>query len=156
MSHSKIVTIEDFQKETRRLSGILAENISDDYYPRSGDGQILTFDQYPFVTFNGPRGDATPFIELKDGVFNFVLSERGTEFRRIKGDADKILFLVFEGLANELASGYAARNRIEGQDFRRLMFAKSVELLNLLNPEWAARKTRLIEAVLRKNPFEDK
>jgi|GEM_PF-3260543 len=151
-----IKTLEDFKRETKNLLGILADHINDDCYPRNFDGDVLTFDKYIPVTFGYPEGDATPCIEMNGGLFNFVISERGTEYQRIEGNADDILFVLFEGITSELAGGFEVRNRIKGQDFRRVRFSKQIELLGLLHAEWAKLGLKVHQKILENYPFEDK
>lgn len=150
-----IKTLEALKNDVRKLLDILARNINDDYYPRNVRGDILKFDKWTPVTFDSPIGDATPFVELKKGQFNFVISELGEEYERIAGNADEILALIFEGVTSELASRFELANRVEGQDSRRKMFFKQIELLNLLNSAWASSKAEEHQKILQKYPFND-
>jgi len=44
---------------------------------------------------------------------------------------------------------------VPGQDSRRLMFARQIELLDSLNPAWAGRQALEHEGVLSRHPFRD-
>lgn len=151
-----IKTIDDLKIEFQRLLKVLEVHISNDFYPRNARGDILTFDKWRTVTFDSPIGDATPFIEMKNGQFNFIISERGSEYERVAGDSEEMLELIFEGITFTLAVEFELRNRVEYQDSRRLMFAKQIELLELLNPSWAARESENHQIVLLKRPYNDK
>jgi hypothetical protein len=101
-------------------------------------------------------GDATPFIDQRSDGFHLVISERGTEYERVVSpDAKEILRLVFDGVTFSMASSYELAHRIEGQDCRRLIFSRQVELLSMISAEWAAQNAREHEATLRAHPFDD-
>ena len=151
----RIQSIDDLRIEIQRLLNILARNIDDDYYPRNVHGKILTFQQRMPVTFDFPVGDATPFIELRNGQFHFVISERGQEIKRVAGSPDEVLALLFEGITFELAGQFELRHRVKGQDSRRLLFSKQIELLKLLSPQWAESRAEQQLKILRTYPFND-
>jgi hypothetical protein len=150
-----IQSIGDFRIEVERLLAVLSRNIDDDYYPRNVYGQILSFAKSIPVTFDVPKGDATPFIEMRNGQFHFVISERGCEFERVSGNPDEILALLFEGITFDLAGQFELRHRINGQDSRKLLFSKQVDLLTLLNAEWAQSVSEKQRKTLQEFPFSD-
>jgi len=55
-----------------------------------------------------------------------------------------------------MAVDFELKHRIEGRDFRRLMFAKQLELLQKAHLNWAEKRRKKIEAILTENPFMDK
>jgi Immunity protein 63 len=85
-----------------------------------------------------------------------VLTERGSEFeRRATFDLEELIYWISSDAAFELACQYELKNRVSGQDFRRMMFAKHIELMSIVKPEWGARKAREYEAVLAQSPYHD-
>ena len=54
-----------------------------------------------------------------------------------------------------MAVDYEVANRVPHADFRRLLFAKDLELLGSLKPEWCERKREYYDAVLAQYPFND-
>lgn len=148
-----IQTIDDFKIAVQRNIEVLKEHISDDYYPRSRQGKVLTFNDWIPVTFDTPLGDGTPFVELEYGQFSFIISERGEELKKITGNADKILAEVFNGITFELACKFELNNRITGQDSRRLIFSKQIELLSLLDKNWASLRFHEQENILKNIPW---
>jgi Txe/YoeB family toxin of Txe-Axe toxin-antitoxin module len=50
---------------------------------------------------------------------------------------------------------YEGKNRVSGQDFRRIMFQKQEELLGQLNESWQRREEEEHRLVLAKHPFND-
>ena len=100
--------------------------------------------------------DARPYIEIDARGYHYVISERGTETERLTTTSiDDLFYRVSRTLAFSAAVAYEGRHRVPGQDFRRVMFARQVELLNRVNPEWAARCASEHEETLRRHPFVD-
>jgi hypothetical protein len=113
-----------------------------------------TGDKLP--TFGRSEDGARPHVEVNTSGLHFVVVERGEELERFTtNDLDELLWRVFESITFSLASDYEGRHRVRGQDFRRVMFAKQVELLATLSPAWAAREARNHDQILERHPFED-
>ncbi|MDC8004829.1 Imm63 family immunity protein [Aureisphaera galaxeae] len=112
---------------------------------------------YLLPTFSLPIGDATPNIELDSfGLYNYVISERGREReRKITSSLHDLLYWIFSSVTFSMASHYELKNRIEGQDFRRIMFAKQEELLGILHEDWKEREVREHQTILKNHPFND-
>ena len=108
-------------------------------------------------TFSSPIGDATPNIEVDDlGLYHYVISERGNEYdRKMTSDLDDLLYWIFSSVTFSMAADYELKNRIEDQDFRRILFHKQQELLGTLNKEWEERERKEHEYILFNNPFDD-
>jgi Immunity protein 63 len=104
-----------------------------------------------------PRGDGTPHIEICDGNLHFVVSERGTEYkRRVTQNEDELLYWLVCCLTREMASQWELRNRIPDTDTRIGWMKKEIEILNSINAEWAVRKRIeykwVLDRVSRSNP----
>jgi hypothetical protein len=105
--------------------------------------------------FTTSDGFGTPFVEIDDNGYNYIVSERGIEFkRRITEDIHKLLYWIFESIVFNMASEYELKHRRSGEDFRRLLFNKEVELFEKLDPEWAMWKKDDIKQILMENPFD--
>ncbi|MHA6878503.1 Imm63 family immunity protein [Ralstonia pseudosolanacearum] len=101
-------------------------------------------------------GDGTPHLELKNGEFHYVIAERGLEFSRRKTtDLDNFLYWFFEAICSRFSFEYELHHRIVGQDQRRIAFAKRIELMNLINPTWAAKAQDDISSILVSSPYND-
>lgn len=91
-----------------------------------------------------------------DGMYHWVVVERGVEIvRRTTLDFDEFLFWVFESISNAIATRYAMKHRVSGEDFRRKLFSKQLELLGRLSSEWKSREENTISKILESNPFRD-
>jgi len=108
-------------------------------------------------TFSTPKGDATPNIEIdSSGLYNYVISERGSEFeRRITSDLNDLLYWIFASVTFSMACDYELKNRVENKDFRRIMFAKQEELLGILDKSWEEKESEEHQAILVNSPFDD-
>ena len=107
-------------------------------------------------TFGHSDDGARPHVEVDARGYHFVVVERGQELERFTtGDLDALLCRVFESATFELACGYELAHRVEGRDFRRLLFQHQVELLARLSPGWAEREAADHARILQAHPFDD-
>ncbi|MEN3748509.1 Imm63 family immunity protein [Sphingomonas sp. HF-S3] len=108
------------------------------------------------VSYGGSRQDGTPHIEA-GSRYHFVVCERGNEFeRRTTDDLDDLLYWIFDGVTFSMASNFEVKHRRTGEDTRRQLFAKQIEYLERLSPEWAARQEAEHAEILSRHPFVDK
>jgi hypothetical protein len=97
----------------------------------------------------------TPHIEVDDTGYHFIVCERGNELeRRTTKDIQTLLYWVFELIVFKMASEYELHNRKPGEDFRRVLFAKQLELFEKLNTGWLALKQKELEDILKQHPYE--
>jgi len=97
-----------------------------------------------------------PHVEVKGSTYCWVVVERGREIRRKETrDFEEFLYWVFANVTSTLATEYASKNRIKDQDFRRVLFAKQVELLEKLSPSWAQARESEIADILQRRPYND-
>lgn len=103
------------------------------------------------------RGDdGTSHLEIEDDTYHYIATERGLDLsKKSTRDKDELLYWLVSELAWGLASTYEFKNRIKGQSFRRVLFAKTIENLNKANPAWAERKQKEFYAILAIHPFND-
>lgn len=107
-------------------------------------------------TYGRTEDGARPHIEFSAGQFHFVVVERGQELeRKSSSDPDEILYNVFESVTFSMACHYELRHRRQGEDFRRQMFEKQLELLGQLSTTWRQRTRARLDEVLTRYPFND-
>lgn len=100
--------------------------------------------------------DGAAHVERIAGAFHYVSTERGCENeRRIASGEDEVLYWLLSDVVFDLSRTFEAKHRVKGQSFRRLLFAKELELMRLLSLEWGARKRAEINAILAKAPYDD-
>ena len=101
--------------------------------------------------------DGGPHVEHRDGIYAYVLTERGNEYeRRETSDPDELLYWLVSGTTGAAAQQFELANRIAGRDPRRLLFARHVELLEHIRADWGSRKREEYERVLKERPYRDR
>lgn len=106
-------------------------------------------------TLGRSRDFAHPHIEV-DTAYHYVVVERGEEYERLTtADLDILLYRAAAGMAFTAACDWAASRPRRGEDFRRRMFARRVELLGRLSPAWAERAREEIREILARAPYVD-
>lgn len=94
-------------------------------------------------------------IDLSGRLY-YVIKERGQELKNESGrDIDEILFEVFKDATFMMSSDYARQNRIAGEDSRRQLFAKQIELMRTLHQKWGDRIEANIKNTLWHYPYDD-
>jgi len=103
-----------------------------------------------------PTDNGAAHIEYDGSELCYVVTERGRELaRRRTQKPDLLLYWLLSDLTHQLASSHAAKFRGQPEDFRRVLFAKQLELLATLKEEWRERRAEEIAVVLATNPYRD-
>ena len=101
-----------------------------------------------------PQHDGSPHVEVANGKFQLVFTERGSEFDRTDDlSADDVLYLLFNGVTQRIATTYELQNRIPGVDGRSVWFPYQERLMESLNPSWGARLGEEHRRVLANHPL---
>ncbi len=128
--------LEPVQAEVERLARLISARI----------------DQLP--TYGTSEDNGRPHIESFASGYYYVVAERGTEHARTPlPDAEELLYWIFRDVSFSVASEYELKHRISGQDFRRVLFAKQLELLEELNPRWREREALRLDEILMQHPY---
>jgi len=107
-------------------------------------------------TYGQSEDGARPHIETDSRGYHYVVVERGQELSRATTrSVDDLLYLVFSSVTFRLACDYELAHRLPTRDFRRLLFARQIELLSLLSLSWRERMSRHHQEVLEVSPFRD-
>lgn len=107
-------------------------------------------------TYGTSRDFAYPHIEVDSRFYYYVVVERGQELdRKWAPFLDQLLEWIFVGVTSQMAGTYELAHRVESEDFRRIWFARQIELLTLLNSDWATREDERHKGILRQCPFSD-
>lgn len=111
--------------------------------------------QYNLPTFGVNEDFARPEIRIKKNGYHYVILEKGQEIKhQVTKNLDELLYWTFKDITFEMACDYEVRNRIEGQDFRRLLFNKQLELINLISEEFSRLLKTEIEVILKRAPLK--
>lgn len=118
--------------------------------------EIIGASQMELPTYGHTEDAARPHIEADSRGYHYVVVERGKEMSRLTtNDLDDLLYEVFRHTTFSLACQFELAHRINGQDCRRQMFQKQVELLSILSPKWGDQESQEHEEILCKHPFDD-
>lgn len=84
---------------------------------------------YYFFIPDRPDGMATPYLEIHDKEYHFIVNERGIEIaRKVTLSDDEILYWFVECGVVGLASKFAAMNSSPEKEFRDVYFRKQYSL----------------------------
>jgi hypothetical protein len=120
--------------------------------------KLVSKDKYYYQVNLQPHHDGSAHIEdLPNGGYRYVCTERGQEYNeRITDNPQDILYWIYKDATFEIACKWEMVNRVSGQDSRRLIFSKQLELLKIIGDEYALRMEKEIEAILLNHPFNDR
>lgn len=117
---------------------------------------LIGASEYDLPTYGHSEDGARPHLEIDAHGYHYAVVERGQELERITTqDLDELLFNIFAKVAFSLACRYELTHRIEGQDFRRILFRQQVALLAKLSLRWSERERERQERTLQTHPFTD-
>ena len=68
---------------------------------------------------------------------------------------NEFLWNILNNIIISKSISYATMNRIKGQDFRRQLFKKQIELMANYSEEFKTKKINEIEEILANNPYND-
>ena len=104
--------------------------------------------------------DSSPegmYIYMENDKYYYVFTEKG-KIREKKElvTEDDVLWYVLEVVLFNVAMDYAIKNRKKGEDFRRILFKKEIELYSRFGENFKMRKVEAINRILECNPYIDK
>jgi hypothetical protein len=107
------------------------------------------------IGFGESSQDGAPHVEIGD-AYHYVMCERGTEFtRQTTTDVDELLYWIARDLTFWRAVDHELRNRVDGKDFRRILFQHQRELMERFGEDWSRRLEAEHEGTLASHPFVD-
>ena len=93
------------------------------------------------------------YIFQKEKQYHWVIVEKG----RVREDKvvslNEILHNIVESVAFDIALEYAVQNQKKGEDFRRNLFKKELEIHTMFG--FGEEKKREIQDILKRNPYND-
>ncbi len=112
--------------------------------------------QEPRGFLTEPQHDGSAHVEFAGAELRYLVTERGeTPESRSTYDPDELLFWLVTDLTRSLAASYELAHRIPGEDSRRQLFSKHVELLTLINREWGALVKARYDKLVERHPWND-
>ena len=137
-----MLTIEEVREEVYRLGKLIGLERDSDLYPL-------------FTTVTKVWSEGYSFY-IDDGKYHYVAMDRGRENKHYESENLKeILYFLSNDITFSLARQYELEHRIENQSFRRILFAKQLELLGKIDREYVLKCEQEIEAILKISPYRD-
>lgn len=105
-------------------------------------------------TDNSPEGI---YIFAQNDIYHYVITERGKirVHKELKSE-EEVLWNVLDTVLFDVAMDYAIENRVQKKDFRRVLFAKEIDLYFKFGDDFGKRKIQEVNEILEKNPYCDK
>jgi hypothetical protein len=104
-------------------------------------------------TYGRTEDFARPHVEADSRGYHYVVVERGVELKRVTTrELEELLYQVFRSVTSYLAG---IGPRVKGEDVRRQMFRRQIEMLGRLDAKWAERGMEEVREILREHPFVD-
>lgn len=98
----------------------------------------------------------SPHVEFADGQYHYIVTERGLDLEhRSTSDMSEILYWLIYDLTFWMGVEFELKNRVEGPDVRRLIFARAILLMERADPAMAAKLRMHIEKTLEEHPYRD-
>ena len=144
-----IKNIIEIENEIKALYGEICEGVEDEF-------QTMGIDDIYFQesTPNGRPG-AYVFPDEKGYHLDSVGERGGIIEQRLFNNFSDICFELCWSLCSSISIKYASKNRIKGEDWRRVIFPKSIQLLGKISLEFAERGQAEIDKILEENPYDD-
>jgi len=118
--------------------------------------RVIDADPPKLPTYGTTRDFGHQHVEVDAYHYHLVTVERGQELNRVSTkDLDELLYAVFNSVTFMLASDYASAHRKTAEDYRRLLFAHQLQLMNQLSPTWGQWKAEEVKRTLSKHPYND-
>jgi len=131
-------TLQEIEKEVAKLARRVRASLQD------------------MPTYGVSRDGAHPHVEVKDGLYHYVVVERGEEIaRQSSADFDDLIYWIFRDVTHRMAFFPEDMARIRDQDCRRVAFPKQIMLMKRLGPNMGERMERDIAYILRQAPYDD-
>lgn len=118
-------------------------------------GKIIDAPQDLLIVRTTPAGFGYSHIEIDEQGYQYIITERGHELERLQTDnLDELLYWICKDITFDMATRYELENRVPTEDFRRIYFAKNIELMERINTKYAKWLKKELDEVLEKYPYE--
>ena len=88
--------------------------------------------------------------------YHYIIMEKGQINQHYESqEIDDILYPLFKDITSTLAQEYEVNNRIEKEDFRRVLWRKQLELLEKLDKKFRKIREKEIKDILKIAPYSD-
>lgn len=96
------------------------------------------------------------YVFTENDEYIFIYTEKGKiRERKVLNNENDLMWSILNSVLFKVSMEYAIANRRTGEDFRKALFIKEIELFSLFGDEFKKRKIDEIESILLKNPYND-
>lgn len=111
---------------------------------------------YPFFSESEQVFNDGPSVYVDNTGYHYVVMERGKINKIIESvEIDDIIYTIFESITFSLASEYEASHRRIGEDSRKQLWEKQLELLGKINERFAEKCKQEIDRILKIAPYRN-
>ncbi len=105
---------------------------------------------------NTPHDNQGEFCFTDEDGYHYRVLERGKLYcDDITQNIIEITYWAIDSEISEAAAIYESKHRLPNQDFRRIMFAKTLQYYNILGDEYIQMAQSEIAGILNLAPFQD-
>jgi hypothetical protein len=101
------------------------------------------------------RGEDGAFAFAHGNAYRFIIVEQGRKSERSTEDERELAYWILSPVVYAVAIAFEQKCREDGQDHRRLHFAKEEEMMGVLGDYFSDRIRMENEEILQKAPFYD-
>lgn len=113
--------------------------------------------EHPYTFLTERQDNGSPHVEFTDGEYHYIVTERGLDMeRKSTADIREILYWMLSDLTFWMGVSFEFKNRVEGPDCRRVIFAHQLVLMKRADQTMAERLEMHIAETLAANPFIDR
>lgn len=97
------------------------------------------------------------YVYEDNGLYHYVgVGDRGgIEISKESKNVDEVLYEIYRDITFKEATKYAMINREKGKDWRRILFAKQLEMLRIIGNRFYIKRSNEIQEILKSNPYND-
>ena len=111
------------------------------------------------IHFDYGEGGYEPgnYVYEDNGLYHYVgVGDRGDiEISKESKNVDEVLYEIYSDITFKEATKYAMINRKKGKDWRRILFAKQLEMLRIIGNRFYIKRSNAIQEILKSNPYND-
>ena len=109
-----------------------------------------------FFDVGTPGGQDGSFCYSDEDGYHFGINERGVlRTNIITQNLDDVTYQLLRSDIFWMSFEYERKNRVEGQDNRRMMFDKMLQYWSVIGEYYVEREKKKISEALKNNPFVD-
>jgi len=137
------------ENEIKKLFNNINNSVEEEY-------RIINTNNMFFEESDPAKEPGTYVYADSAGYHLDIIGDRGgIAEEKIIDNLEDLYFELCWTLVSSISTLYASKNRIKGRDWRRIMFAKRIELLENLNFDFGKKGKTLVDEILENAPYND-